>query len=408
MDTRSIGLVILIAGCGGAGGGSSSNVSNGGANTGPGTSGSVTNASTNAVAQACNSPAPSIFSNALCLCRDFVDVGYLEVGATPTGNPSVGVNGKTWFANGAKIDGGWVAYGGAEDAGDSHIAGDFVTPADLTIAANFEVQKDLSVGGALSGAGRLAVGGTLRLAGADHMIGFEQVAATGAYAAPAGPPCPCDPSQLLDVAGKVAAAKTNNANAILDIGVAELHLPTGGYYFTGVATVGFAKIFVDGAVSLYVDGDLDEIGAEKIMLAPNATLDLYVSGAVRTVGYLGAGDPANPSAFRLYVGSASQLTLSVGFQRFAGSIYAPLATIAYVGDTIVEGGLFAHQLYGVGALHIDASLPQSPAPGTCGGGNSGGSTGGNNGGGSTGGNNGGGASGAGSGQGGATSTPPIQ
>jgi hypothetical protein len=364
-----LAFVILIAGCSGAVNGSGPGSSNG--------------SPINPNLKTCPiSPAPAIFANAICLCHDFADVGYLQVGAAASGNPSVGVNGFTRFVNGAKIDGGWVAYGGADDIGDAEIAGDFLTTGDLSIAANFDVKKDLSVGGALRGAGRLAVGGALRVGGSDGMIGFEQIASTAAYAAPAGPPCPCDPSQLLDVAGKVAAAKSQNDNgALQSIGVTDLHLQTGSYYFTDVDTIGLARVHIDGAVALYIDGDLDSVGAEKFSLAQGATLDLYVSGAVRTVGSLGAGDPSNPSAFRLYVGSANDLTLSVGYQRFSGSIYAPLATIAYVGDTIVEGGLFARQLYGVGALFVDAALPGNPPSSTCnlppaggGGGNSGGAT----------------------------------
>src|SRR5262249_41239833 len=122
---------------------------------------------------------------------------------------------------------------------------------------------------------------------------------------------------------------------------------------------------IDGAVALYIDGDLDSIGAERIKLSPGAQLDLYVSGTVKTIGYVNAGDAANPSAFRLYIGSGNRLTLSVGFQKFAGSIYAPKATIAYVGDTIVEGGLFANNLVGVGLLTIAAASPVAPSPGTC-------------------------------------------
>jgi hypothetical protein len=354
MRTTSLTLAFLLAGC------------LGGAN-GPGSNGGGTNGSNGSLQSCPTSPAPAIFTNALCLCRDFVDVGYLEVGASAApGNPSVGVNGVTRFANGARIAGGWAAFGGAEDAGDSRIGGNFVTPQGLTVAANFEVAKDLSVGGTLSGAGRLAVGGALRVGGADQLIGFEQVASSGAYAAPAGPPCPCDPSQLLDVAGKVAAAKsTNNNGALASIGVTDLHLPTGSYYFTDLDVIGLTRLHIDGAVALYIDGDLDAVGADRIALAPGATLDLYVSGAVRTVGWLGAGDPSNPSAFRVYIGGAHDLTLSVGAQTFAGSIYAPLSTIAYVGDTRIEGGLFAKQLYGVGVLRIDAAQPSAPPPSTC-------------------------------------------
>ena len=65
------------------------------------------------------------------------------------------------------------------------------------------------------------------------------------------------------------------------------------------------------------------------------------------------------------MGGADRLSLSVGFQKFAGSIYAPRATLAYVGDTIIEGGLFANDVVGIGQLKIAAAHPPTPPSTTC-------------------------------------------
>jgi hypothetical protein len=378
MNMRIAMVSLWLAGCGGTSGGTGAN---GAGLTCP------------------PSPASAIFTNALCLCGDFHDVGNLVVGpSSQPGAPSVGVNGVSKIINHTTVAGGWVAYGGLSDIGDSHIHGNLVTPEDLDVAGNLEVDQDVSVGKTLTGVGRLKVDGTLRVAGDNRMIGFSQVANQGAYSAPAGPPCPCDPGQLLDVPGAVAAAKSKNDNgSIANIGVTDLTLPTGSYYFGDVGTIGLARLHITGAVSVYVDGDLDSIGAERIKLDPGATLDLYVAGVVRTVGYLNAGDAAQPAAFRLYVGGADQLTLSVGFQKFSGAIYAPKATIAYVGDTIIEGGLFAKDLVGIGNLEIAAAQPSAPPSTTC---NPPGNPGGNGAPGGTG--------GAPSSGGGVTETPPIQ
>jgi hypothetical protein len=119
---------------------------------------------------------------------------------------------------------------------------------------------------------------------------------------------------------------------------------------------------IEGAVSLYVGGDVTAIPDGAFDLAPGATLDLYIGGNVRTVGSMRIGAPAQPSAFRLFVAGDQLVTL--GSQIFDGAVYAPRATVEYTGSTIVRGGLFAHDLRGSGAIQIDPAAPIGP--GNCG------------------------------------------
>jgi hypothetical protein len=147
------------------------------------------------------------------------------------------------------------------------------------------------------------------------------------------------------------------------VGKNAVTLPTGSYYFDHVETIGLAHFVVDGVVALYLDGSLDAVGAELVEIKPGAQLDLYVSGAVRTVGALKLGD--DPSALRLYVGGKDASVLSVGLQEIAGAIYAPTAEIAFVGDTTIHGALFGKDLAGVGLFSIDYTQPSAPGQNQC-------------------------------------------
>ena len=316
------------------------------------------------------SPAQAVFGNAVCICGDFTDVGNLIVRSALADNAgSIGVNGISKVINNTNVSGSWASHGGFSAIGNVQVGKSLYTTGDLHATGNLEVKENLSVGGGLSGIGRVAVGGELRTAGSNGLIGYQQIHGKGGYVAPAGLPCGCDG---LDVAQEVAKAKDANDNAAhklptsMDtIGVADLTLTTGRYFFGDMRTIGLSKIHVTGAVSMYLDGDLDDIGAQKFDFAPGASLDLYVSGSVKTIGYANWGDKAQPSAFRLYVGGSEDISLQIGAQIFHGAIYAPKAILKYVGYTKIEGALFAKEVHGIGDLEIGGARPVNPPANIC-------------------------------------------
>jgi hypothetical protein len=321
----------------------SSGGTNSSAGGGTNSSGGGTNSGGGSSSCAPSSPG-ALFSDALCLCGGLHDIGNLIV------DGAVGVNRVSRLANHTGIS-------------DSFSVGE-----DLDAAGDLSVQNDLSVAGDLLGIGRVAVGGVLRIRGADDMIGWQQAGSRGSFSA-TQPPCSCD--MPFNVAAAVALAKSSSATTVLSnspsatIGIDPITLASGTYFSADAATLGYQQLHVTGAVSLFVDGTLDEIGADRIVIDPGASLDLYVSAGVNTVGYAGLGDQTAPASFRLYVGGSAPVTLSVGAQWFHGSIYAPQANIVYVGDTHVAGGLFAHELVGTGQLVISGALPGSPSGGGC-------------------------------------------
>jgi hypothetical protein len=316
---------------------------------------------------------PTAFSYALCTCENLTQVGFLKVGAGASGDGSVGVNGLSSVANDSNVSGSWVSWKQWTGGTGAHIGGSLRSGADLLVAGAVWVGKDLAVKGNLTGAGLLTVAGALRVGGNDVFLGLRQVAGgRAAFDAPTQPPCGCDPATLFDVAGAVAQARTTNDNAArgipagaqLDVGVQRLILDTGRYYFQGVHNIGAGVLDIRGNVSIYIDGSLDEIGAEAIKLETGATLDLYVSGPVRLVGFTPVGSRQSPSSFRLFVGGSDRLSIGAGLQEFFGSIYAPTAEIALAGVTVIWGSLFAREVIDLGVLAINhgGAIPTCTPP----------------------------------------------
>ena len=181
---------------------------------------------------------------------------------------------------------------GSQSRGASARVTPYRRPATSTGRARSASAATFSVGGAFGFAGDLEVGGASPARPPRGHPSGALVGSSAPYGAPAGPPCGCDPSALLPIASAAAAAASNNDNAAAGLGtsgadllgVGDLVLPSGRYYVKDVTRIGAGKVEIQGAVALYVDGSIDEVGADRISLDAGASLDLYVSGALATAG----------------------------------------------------------------------------------------------------------------------------
>jgi hypothetical protein len=347
-------------------------------------------ASKNHIDGQCPAPQPELLNAGLCVCKTFDVVGDLHLDPLKAGEPSRGgVNGVTHLVGTPDIIGDFVAYEGFDGVGEASVSGTLSTHTDLSGVGTLQVGKDLIVGGNLSGVGTLQVGGNLRVAGKTSTTGDAKYGGIAEYLE-VPLPCACGDDQILDIAAKVAEAKAKAgygadqaAPTMETVGTTQVTLTSGSYYFGAISSVGDWAWDIEGGVEIFVDGDLAQVGSQNIHLAKGATLDLYVSGKVETVGDTDFGSEAG--AFRLFIGGKDPVGLSVGTQNFKGSIYAPRARLEYVGDTVIEGTLFAGSVDGVGTLTIhqagpvatDPSLCQPPSSGAGGGDGAGGSGGSN-------------------------------
>jgi hypothetical protein len=228
-----------------------------------------------------STPAPGLFTGALCLCQGFEDVGSLEVGrSTLHGTGDVGVNGKSNIVNDSQVAGSWTSWQGFEAVGSGYIGGDLMTPADVEVVGHLEVGGDINVGGSLHGVGSLEVGGAAAVAGETTVVGMGP-ARIGQYAAVSAPPCGCDPASIFDVAGAVASARQNNQNelhglphVLESVGEQALVLSSGTYYFDRIETVGQTHVRIEGAVALYIGERLEQVGAETFTFEAGAARSL--------------------------------------------------------------------------------------------------------------------------------------
>ncbi len=324
------------------------------------------------------SPGPDLFNYALCVCENFGDVGYLRVGSDLNpGQAVVGVNGHTGFVNAVEIFGSLRAYGGLHvtTAGmrvDKYLSSN----RDVELFGDVYVGESMFVGGDLTSWVNLEVEDELQVKGTSSIM-HGDIGHEAPYTIDQVLPCNCDPAKLFDVAGAVAGARVTNDNAAHGlpttlVGITPnttMTLGTGRYYFGDIATFGEMHFVIQGAVSLYLEGDLTSYGIETIELDPGAILDMYVSGAVATLGVVRFGGPEDAGNFRLFIGGGLSAQFAAGRQEFNGSIYAPTVEIIYAGDTRIRGSLFARSLGGIGTLVIEQptmlDIPPELCPGEC-------------------------------------------
>lgn len=321
--------------------------------------GSSARARTRAPIVSCpTSPANQVFTQALCLCGDYRAVGQ---GLVVQGDgATVGINGMLDVVGTHQMAGSVSAYGGISGVGDLWVDGGLSTHEALSTVGSVHVGGDLTAASVQS-VGELEVLGTLRTPDAGDFVGRHDIASVGDYVPVAAPPCACGDDAVLDVAGAVAKARQTNDDAAVglstrlnSVGSFALTLGSGSYFLEEFSTVGSAQLTIDGAVALYVDGDLDTVGDTRFVLTPGSTLDLYVAGSVSLVGS-GLFKNAAPGTVRLYVGGPNAAIDLVGSAELIGAIYAPQADLDLVGDTRLVGSLFARSIDGVGQLRLETA-----------------------------------------------------
>ncbi len=322
----------------------------------------------------CSTPAPRAFSTALCVCKDLRLTGSgVSVASSDDLASNVGVNGHTSATGDWEVQGGLLSWQGVGGTGTLTVRDDVATTGDVSGTGTLSVGKDLVVGGDLTAVGKLSVGGAVRVQGR-----FSQTTTSatpvrlGPYVAPAGPPCGCDPAQLIDVPALVAQAKAQNQNAGLGVathlsstGSLALELTGGRVYLDGLSSVGSLRLHVSAPTALFIDGDYETVGDDEISVDEGASLDLYVNGRLENVGHWKVSSSTLAGTVRLFVGGQGSMVQSVGSQDFVGSLYAPTADVNLTGDMSVRGALFARSLTGTGRLHVDFATAAVPAAGSC-------------------------------------------
>lgn len=330
-----------------------------------------------------SSVAATTFTSAVCSCEDTNVAGFLRTrsfrssagpGAPEELGGSVGVNQNYVTAGYADIGGSFTVTGGRDIrfGGYLQVGEDVRSNPGLDVAGVLDVGRDAFLKSDAFVLGRVGIGRDLTLeAGADiGGIAFVDVGGERrTQPVDIAPPCACAPEQVIDVAALVADAESNNDNAaaglspddfnvVVGIG-AEASLSHGRYYINQLGGVGSLTLHVSGKVALFVADDLIATGLFRVELEPDAELDVFVRDNMRITGAALFGDPARPSATRIYVGGTGDITVA-GASAFVGNLYAPSANILVGGFGKVYGSLFGKNINAAGFLDLgyDSSITE--------------------------------------------------
>jgi hypothetical protein len=103
-------------------------------------------------------------------------------------------------------------------------------------------------------------------------------------------------------------------------------LGSGNYQLSALTLSGSETLYVTGNSVLYVTGDVDITGTASIIVASNATLQVYVSGANASIGGAGVINQTGNATNFAYFGMTNNTSLKFsGNSAFVGVIYAPNA-----------------------------------------------------------------------------------
>ncbi len=308
------------------------------------------------------------FDHAVCLCESMSEIGnglaaeslkaFVNL-APSTHKAHVGINGDVGSIGNLKVDGKLSIGGSLESIGNVSVLSDLLVGGDVENAGRIKVDGNSSIGGNLTGVGYFKTVGDLLVSGNLAYLGallYQSVQQQVDFN-PADP-CDCSAGKILDVASIVASKKGAKRLSIASgIGHQDIKLTAGEYYAPdGSAFIGNAFLRIEGAVRLYVDGDVDTVGNRMIFLSEGAELDLYIAGSVRTVGNFMANVPkhhAASKAVRFYIGGEKPVQLAtVGNEMFWGAVYAPKADVEFIGNLMVFGSLFARNIRGIGNIMV--------------------------------------------------------
>lgn len=293
-----------------------------------------------------------------------------------------------WAAGGAGGDVGVV--GGLSTNGLLRVGGSLVVAGgDLQGAATVAVGGDLAVGGALGRPGTaVRVGGSARIAG-DVSVASLDVA--GTLTAPAGAtlspgvtadggvvagsvevaaPCRCAASEALDVAAVVAQHQATNDDAAIGLapdvlsaveGVRTVALPCGRFYLERIQGAGTVTLRAQGRAALFVAAGISLAGALAVELDPGAELDLFVAGSVNLPATLRLGDPARPSALRVWLAAPGAIGVPAD-ALWSANLYAPAADLVVGGPLDLFGAVMVGHVVGAPlSIHYDGAIASAAA-----------------------------------------------
>ncbi|HEV8323974.1 MAG TPA: hypothetical protein VG389_20325 [Myxococcota bacterium] len=325
------------------------------------------------------------FTWALCSCTDvqlsaplLTDAYDSSMGPyTPPGGlgAGVGLNELFMTSSTADVSGAlWASStAGIGTSNDLTVRQELHSGGDFTLSAPGIVGADAFVNGDVSTPMTLDIAGDLHVpAGAAVSAGVTYASlVTGPVTVP--PPCDCDPADLVDIAGIVAAHTTMNDNALIGLdptattnpmSAVRIDLPCGHYYLDAVTGSRDVTIVAHGNTALYVGGDVQLSQSFRVTVDPGFSLDVFIAGDLSVSSGSSFGSPNYPAMTRVYIGGANGFSMSAG-SLFGAFFYAAYGPVMTSGDIEVFGGVFAGDFGASAGTTIHYDLAVLDLPGDC-------------------------------------------
>jgi hypothetical protein len=333
--------------------------------------------------------------NALCSCGDVqlsFDLtthgfdsreGPYQAGQAGDGGASVGINGRYVPSTGSTNVAGFFSVAGTGDlsfAGLLNVHGDLWAAGNVSATGFVTVARNAWLAGNFSALGAFTVTGALHHAGS--VLAVPVIAASNTQqVVTVAKPCPCEASDLVDIAAIVAGGKTNNDNGRLDLssdvmasvaGASQLVLPCGRFYLSQISGVGNIAVHVTGLAALFIDGPVSLVGNLSFEIDPGAEIDVFVGQKFAVQGLVSLGSKDRPAAGRLWVAGSDGITV---LSPWIGNLYAPRARVSspvgldvygsiFAGE--VAGGLYANFVFDRSVMAAEANCTAPPPPaGVC-------------------------------------------
>jgi hypothetical protein len=233
----------------------------------------------------------------------------------------------------------WMRSDHAELGGDAYVNGDVT--GDVRVSGTLHVPPGATVDGAVDAT----------------MVDSSQAVAVA-------PPCDCGAS-VVDLAGAIAGAASQNADA--DVGLAPsalvsvtapttLTLPCGTFSLSTINATASVTLIVSGRTLLAVDGDVTVRGGLAIQLGPMAELDLLIGGQLIATGGGAFGAAGGAARFRVWIAGT---TIAFDDAPTVNAIvHAPSAWVNAARGLPLSGSLLARDV-SIGAdstLHFDRAI----------------------------------------------------
>lgn len=197
------------------------------------------------------------------------------------------------------------------------------------------------VGTNKNGAGSISLSGNAKIYG-DAMVGpggnpNTDITTSGnaaVYGNKSAASSPKDMTPMTDPGGGTSETLDINANNSKTIS-------SGTYRFPKISISGNANGYIDGAVILYIDGNISISGNGQLRINSGGSLKIYVSGTVSISGNGIANLNSNPKPkdFILYGTSSCTSVAISGNGNLYGAIYAPKATTSITGNGHIYGSV---------------------------------------------------------------------